>query len=212
MPSAGTAVTFAITDTKRYFLVVTLKTEDNVKLSKLLNQGFKRLVFWNKYKIILKDYDNEYIRERLDASFQGFNRLFYLAYASGNNNIKENSCRKYFLPTLKIKNYNIEIDGRNFYDQSINDLIKQYNEVRKKWTGQGDDYTTVCLLDFAYFEKNYSLIAANSSKQKALDEDPKAIQQIIFTEKKDNTIRIYYVIEQSKETILEFTKGITKSL
>ena len=114
MSSAGTAATFAITDTKRYVPVVTLKTEDNVKLSKLLNQGFKRLVYWNKYKIILKDYDNEYIRERLDASFQGFNRLFYLAYTSGNNIIKENSCRKYFLPTLKIKNYNIEIDGRNF--------------------------------------------------------------------------------------------------
>ena len=65
------------------------------------------------------------------------------------------------------------------------------------------------MLDFGYFEKNYRLIAANSSKQKALDADPKSIQQIIFTEKTDNTIRIYYVIEQSKETILEFAKGTT---
>ena len=167
----------------------------------------------NNYKAILTDYGaGSYIRERLDASFQGVNKLFVLQYVYGNNITNENSYRRYFLRRLKIKNYNIEIDGRNFYDQSINDLIKQYNEVRKKWTGQGDDYTTVYLLDFAYFEKNYRLIAANSSKQKALDEDPKAIQQIIFTEKKDNTIRIYYVIEQSKETILEFAKGTTKSL
>ena len=50
-------------------------------------------------------------------------------------------------------------------------------------TGQGDDYTTGCLLDFAYFEKNYRLIDADLSKQKALDADPKAIQQIIFTGK-----------------------------
>ena len=57
--------------------------------------------------------------------------------------------RKYFLPRNEIKNYNIEIDGRSFYDQRINDLIKQYNEVRKMSIGQGDDYTTGCLLDFA---------------------------------------------------------------
>ena len=101
------------------------KTEDNVKLSKLLNEGFKRLVFWNQYKTILKDYDNEYIRERLHASFQGVNKLFVLAYACADNVTNENSYRKYFLSRLKIKNYNIEIDGRNFYDQSINELIKQ---------------------------------------------------------------------------------------
>ena len=54
---------------------------------------------------------------------------------------------------MKIGNYNIEIDGRNFYDQPINDLKTQYDEVRKISTGQSDDYTTGCLLDFAYFEK-----------------------------------------------------------
>ena len=63
------------------------------------------------------------------------------------------SHRKYFLPRVKIENYNIKIDGRNFYDQPINDSIKQCDEVRKVSTGQSDDYTTGCLLDFAYFEK-----------------------------------------------------------
>ena len=125
--SAGTAATFAITDTKLYVPVVTLKTEETVKLSKLLNEGFKILVYWNKYKTILNDYDNEYIRKRLDASFQGVNRLFALAYARGNNVTNENSYRTNFFPKLKIKNYNIEIDGRRFYDQSIIDLIKQYD-------------------------------------------------------------------------------------
>ena len=69
--------------------------------------------------------------------------MFVLAYARGDNATNENSYRKYFSPRLKIKNYNIEIDGRNFYDQSINDLIKQYDQVRKISTGQGDDYTTL---------------------------------------------------------------------
>ena len=59
----------------------------------------------------------------------------------------------YFLPRVKIENYNIEIDGRNFYDQAINDSIKQYNEIRKISAGQGDDYTTGCVLGFAYLKK-----------------------------------------------------------
>ena len=118
----------------------------------------------------------------------------------------------YFLPRIEIKNYNIEIDGRNFYDQAINDTIKQHDEVRKVSTGQGDDYTTGCLLDFAYFKNNYKLIAANLSKQKALDADSRAIQQIIFIGTESAAVIIYYDLEQSKETVLEFAKGITKVL
>ena len=159
--------------------------------------------------IIFKNYnEKEYIRERPDASFQGVNKLFVLACASGNNITNEKSYRNYFLPRLKIKNYNIESDGKNFYDQSINNLIKQYDEIRKISTGQSDD----CLLDSAYFEKSYRLIAADLSKQKALDADSRAIQQIIFTGKTDNQIRVYYILEQSKETILEFSKQTTKVL
>ena len=164
----GIAATFAITDTKLYVPVVTLKTEDNAKLSKLLNEGFKRSVYWNKYKIILKDYaENENIRERLDTSFQGVSKLLVLAYQRGDddNHANKKAFNKYFLPKIKIEKYNVEIDGRNFYDQAINDSIKQYDEIRKISTGQGDDYTTGCLLDFAYFEKNYRLIAIDLSKQ-----------------------------------------------
>ena len=184
LSGAGATSTFAITDTKLYVPVVTLKIEDNAKLSNLLSEGFKRSIYWNKYHAILKDHAaNENIRERLDAIFQGVNKLVVLVYARGDNITNENSYRKYFFPSFKIKNYNIEIDGINFYDQSINDLIKQYDEIRKISTGQGDDYTTGCLLDFAYFEKNYTLMVADLSKQKALDADPKAIQQINFTGK-----------------------------
>ena len=83
--------------------------------------------------------------------------------------------------------------------------------------GQEDEYTTGCPLNFAYFENNYRLIAADLSKQKALDADSRAIQQIIFTGKikatEANTrVIIYYILEQSKETILEFSKGTTKVL
>ena len=80
----------------------------------------------------------------LDASYQGVKRLFVLAYRDrgGANRVTTDSYRRYFLPKVKIENYNIEIDGRNFYDQSISDLIKQYDEVRNVSTGQVDYYAT----------------------------------------------------------------------
>ena len=75
------------------------------------------------------------------------------------------------------------IDGKNFYDQPINDLIKQYYKVRKVSTGHGDDYTTGCLLDYAYSKDNHKLIAVDLSKQKASDADPRAIEQIVLLER-----------------------------
>ena len=79
--------------------------------------------------------------------------MFVLAYNNkeGDNKVSVDFFKKCFLPRFKIENYNIEIDGGDFYDQSFNDWIKQYDEIS---TGQGDDYTTGCLLEFAYFEKN----------------------------------------------------------
>ena len=159
---ANTAI-FKITDAKLYVPIVTLSAQDNVKLSKLISEGFKRSIYWNKYKVIdnilveiAANNDEKYIRELLDSSYEGVKRLFVLAYnnTEGNNQVSVDSFKKYFLSRFKIENYNIEIDGRNFYNQPINDSIKQYDEIRKISTGQGDDYTVGCLLHFAYFEKN----------------------------------------------------------
>ena len=120
------------------------------------------------------------------------------------------------IESKKFENYNVLIDRRNFYDQPINNLIKQYDEVRKVSTGHGNDYTTGCLLDYAYFKDNYRLIAIDLSKQKALDADPRAVQQIVFqgvAGGADNTkIRLYTILEKSKETVLEFYKGTAKVL
>ena len=159
------------------------------------------------------------IRELLDSSYERVKRLFVLAYdnTSGDNQASIDSFKKILSSDSKTENYNIEIDGRNFYKQPINDSVKQYDEVRKISTGQGDDYRTGCLLDFAYFEKNCRLIADDLSKQKALDTDLRAIQQIIFTDKMKAEVAsarviIYYILEQSKETTLQFSKGTTQVL
>ena len=159
--------TFQITSTKLYVPIVTLSTKDNVNLTKQLNEGFERSVYWNEYKskIETKKLDNNnIIRFLLDASFQVFNRLFVLAFDNtidGDNKVDRDGHRKYFLPRVDITNYNVLIDGRNVYDQPINDQIKKYDEVRKIATGKGEDYTTGCLLDYQYFLNHYKLIAIN---------------------------------------------------
>ena len=158
--SSIAAKKFKLTNTKLYVPIVTLSSKDNVKLVKLLEKGFKKLVYWNQYqtKIATKNLDNNNLtRFPLAASFHGVRRLFVLAFNdttvnvpndpihNTNNRVERNSNTKYFLPTVNITNYNVLIKGRNFYDQPINDLITQYDEIRKTATGQGDDYATGCL-------------------------------------------------------------------
>ena len=132
--TAATTANFGITDAKCYVPILTLSIEDNSKLTKLLNEGFKRPIYWNEYKVIPNKTaelatvnDVKYIRELLDSSWQGVKRLFVLAYnnTAGNDQVSVDSYKKYFLPRVKMDNCNIEIDGRNFFDQPINDSIKQ---------------------------------------------------------------------------------------
>ena len=111
LPNAGSAATFTKTDAKRYVPIVTLRTEENKKLSKLLSEGFERPIYWNKYKVTFRIYNNEYLREKI-----GVSKLFVLPHASGNNITDENSYIRYFLPRIEITNYNIEIHEISFYD------------------------------------------------------------------------------------------------
>ena len=124
------------------------------------------------------------------------------------NQVQGSSHRKYFLPRVDIANYNVLIDGRNVYDQPINDQIKKYDEIRKILIGKRDDYTTGCLLDYQYFKDHYQLIAVDLSKQKELDADPRAIQQIEFYGKLGTNSQACTVLEKSKETV--FYKGTAK--
>ena len=129
-----------------------------------------------------------------------------------NDNGRE-SHKQYYLPTVEIKDY-VVIDRRNFFDQPIKNDLKTYDNVRKIATSQGDDYTTGCSLDYPYFKKYYELIATDLSKQQKLDADPKAIQQINFTGNVDRAegAAMFFVIEEGKETVLDFLKGTVKVL
>ena len=106
------------------------------------------------------------------------------------------------------------IDGRNFYDQPINDLIKQYDEVRKVSTVLGDDYTTGYLLHYAYFKDKYRLIAVDLSKKKALDADSRVIQQIVFqgiAREPNNTKKDYTFLLRNQKNSLRILQRNSKS-
>ena len=152
--AANQVVSFMITDTKLYVPIVTLSTKDNTNLTKQFNKGFKRTIYWNQY--VSKPFPKTphkktgITRFALDVAFQDVNRLFVLAFddtpvdeaadspAPRNlaaNQIKRNSYRKYFVPRVDTTSYNVLIDGRNFYDQLINDSIRKYDEIRKIASG-----------------------------------------------------------------------------
>ena len=105
-------------------------------------------------------------------------------------------------------------DGKNFFDQPINSVNKTYENIRKIASGQGDDYTTGCLLDYSYFKDHYKMIVLDLSKQEALDADSRAIQQISFTANLDRAgnTTIFFIIEEAKETVLDFSQGTIKFL
>ena len=121
------------------------------------------------------------------------------------NEPTRNGQRKYYLPRIDLEKYNVIIDGTNFYDNPTESDIKKYRKLTKVMTGE--DNTTGSLFDFNYFNKHYKLVAVDLSKQKELDADPRAIQQIEFKYMLGTNSTIYWVLEKSKETILEFAKG-----
>ena len=206
------AGTFAVTDTKLYVPVVTLSTQENAKFFQQLKSGFKRVINWNKYisKPELLE-QNPNLNHLVEPSFQGVNRLFVLAFEDDAQRTAHDS---YYLPIVEIKDYNITINGENFFDQPIKNNKVTYDNIRTMAIGQGDDNTTGCLLDYPYFANAYKLIAVDLSIQQALDANPRVIQQINFTANLDRAgnKRVYFILEEAKETILDFSQGTVKVL
>ena len=210
--SATGETKFKIIDAKLYVPVVTLSTQDNAKLLQQLKSRFNRTISWNKCQSSIKPYaQNRYLNHFFDPSFQGVNRPFVLSFENENDRTSHST---YYLPKVEIKDYNVMIDGKNFFDQPINSMIKTYENIRKITIGQGDDYTTGCLLDYSYFKDHYKMIEIDLSKQQVLDADPRAIQQINFTANLDRAgnLAMLFIVEEAKETVLDFSQGTVKVL
>ena len=178
---------------------MTLSTQENTNFLQQLKSGFKRVINWNKYlskaELLAQ---NPNLNHLVEPSFEGVNRLFVLAFE---NDDDRTSDEEYYLPTVEIKDYNIVINGENFFDQPIKYNKVTYDNIRKIATGQGDDYTTGCLLDSPYFTDTYKMVAVDLSKQQALDADPREIPQINFTTNLDRAgnTRVYFILEEAKE-------------
>ena len=146
----------------------------------------------------------------IDPSFQVVNRLVL----SFENSTDRTVHTKYYLPTLEIKNYNVMIDGQNFFDQPTKNDLRTYDKIREIAIDQGNGYTSGCLLDCNYFNNYYKMTVIDLSKQQELDADPKAIQQINFTgnlarDPIENTT-MFFITEEAKEVVLDFSKGTVK--
>ena len=111
--SATGETKFVITETKLYVPIVSLSTQDNAKLLQQLKSGFKRTINWNKYESSVKTFaQNRYLNYLINPSFQGVNRLFVLSFENEND---RTSHLTYYLPKVEIKEYNVMIDGKNFF-------------------------------------------------------------------------------------------------
>ena len=136
---------------------------------------------------------NPNLNHLIEPTLQGMNRLFVLAFE---NDEQRTSNKRYYIPNVEIKDYNVMIDRKNIFDQQIKNDKVTYENIRKIATGRVDEYTTGCLLDYIYFKNYYKIVAVDLSKQQALDADPKAIQQINFTAnlERDGNIRFYFIL------------------
>ena len=138
-------------------------------------------------------------------------RQIVLVYRNKGVNARRFNAQKYYLPRGIICNYNFIINGKNFYNQAIDSDIKEYEKIRKLTTGQGEVYTTGCLLDYKYIKNHYRLIAVDLNRQKEFAADPKAIQQIEFAgqlkklddDDDDGVESMFFltILEKIKETI-----------
>ena len=214
---------FQITKGELYIPVLTLNTENNNTLSRLLSEGFEKTVIWNEYKSKLEKLnipanDNSIKRTTLDASFQGVNKLLAAAYKTDDivrNTYNQNSRTRYYLRRVEIKDYNVLKDGRNFYDQNVNSSIVRYNELLKMTTGTSEDYSIGCLLDYDYYLKDFNIVGIDFSHQAILDSDRKVNQQIEFVYKLPrgnaaNNFDLLTVSEKEKQTVLKFIEGSVK--
>ena len=201
--------TFQITDTKLYVPVVTLSKENDAKLLEQLKSGFKRTIKWNKYRSQMTvQPQNNNLNYLIDPTFTNVNRLFVLSFqriAGENNTTKDyrDSFSHYYVPNVEIKDFNVLIDGKSFFDLPVKNEEEAYKKIIEM--SNNNDYTTGNLLDFGYFKKDYKLIVIDLSKQTKL-KDPRRIS---FIGKLSNTrgATMFFIIKKSEETTFNFLQN-----
>ena len=189
--------------------MVTLRSIEGEKLLRSLDRGFSKTINWNKLSIRETTIVGPTFDIMIEPTFQGVNRLFILTYLDA---ASRDSTSTLFIPNQQVDNYNITIDGRNIFESPIVTTDRRgYKNLRDIMMGNGDDYTVGSMIDYNYFANTYKIIAVDLSRQKVLDADPRAVQQINFKGTKDAAnLKAIFIMEESKDTILNFTQGTVK--
>ena len=195
---------FEITDCKLYVPVVTLSIENDNKLLEQLKSGFRITIKWNKYMSQMSNQNkNNNLNYLIDPTFSNVNRLFVLSFE---NEDDRTSYYKYYVPSLKIKDYNVLIDGNSFFELPLKNIEETYEKIIQI-TDHSGYYTRGNLLDYEYF-KEHKLIAIDLSKQIELEnKDIKQQTNFIGNLKCDNGAAMFFIIEKSEETIIEFLQN-----
>ena len=193
-----------------YVPVVTLSKENDTKLLEQLKTGFKRTIKWNKYRSQMTvQPQNNNLNYLIDPAFTNVNRLFVLLFqriAGENNTTKDHgdSFSHYYVPIVRIKDFNVLIDGKSFFGLPVKNEQEAYEKIIKM--SNNNDYTIGNSLDFAYFEKKYRLTATDLSKETKLKDS----QQINFIGKLLNIhgATMFFIIKKSEETTLNFSQNV----
>ena len=143
---------FQITDTKLYVPVASLSEENDIKLLEQLKSEFKRTIKRNNYKSQMTiQPQNNNLNYLVDPTFTNVNRLFVLSFPRNNNTDSRNTYSNYYVPKVKISDFNVLIDGKSFFDLPVKNEEEAYEKIIDM--SNNNDYTTGNLLDFANFKK-----------------------------------------------------------
>ena len=205
MPEIGapTGTTFEITDTKLYVPAVTLSTEDDNKLLEQLKTGFTRTIKWQKYTSEMPNpTEIRNLNYLIDPTFSKVNIFFVLSFK---NDQDRTSFTKFYTLKVEMKDFNVLIDGKGFFDVPIKNKEETYEKIIE--ISKNNDHKTGNLLDYDYFSNHYKLIVIDLSKQIEL-ENPDLKQQINFIGKlaENNGATMVFIIEKSAETTFEFSQ------
>ena len=203
-PNRGDSPTnaaFKSTDTKLYVPLVTLSAENDNKILEQLKTGFKRTIKWNKYRSEKSSQAaNNNLNYLIDPTFTNVNSLFVLSFKNEHGNDMDHD----YVPKAEIKDFNVLIDGKPFFETPVKNKEEVYEAIIE--TSKNNDYTTGKLLDYKYFSKHYRLIAIDLRKQTEL-ENPDLRQQINFIGRLKEDAAMFFIIEKKEETVFGFSQN-----
>ena len=179
-------------------------TKNDKRLLQQLRKGFKRTIKWNKYRSEMTNQTkNNNLNYLIDPTFTKVNRFFVLSFENEND---RTSFSKYYVPKVEIKDFNVLIDGKSFFDVPVKNKEEAYEKIMS--ISKNNDYTTGNLLDYEYFSKHYKLIAIDLSKQIEL-ENSDLKQKINFIGKleRNGGATMFFIIEKSEEATFEFSQN-----